>query len=217
MNTNKLEIPRKYPGNEKLSNAYQLGFNRGSGFAACNVPTLGETVLTEGMGQVTVDAENIREVHLDSCWAAESNNRQYSPFEFIASEFNGADDEDGEHCAYFGRFTLTMTLTQANNCSHQGQCDEDVSYWATRIERPEDCTVEALAKELAEYGAWNDEELADDEANWKRIIWSAAGNILEEHASTDSLWEAFDAGTSDAIHADLEGYSDADYGIESSN
>lgn len=32
-------------------------------------------------------------------------------------------------------------------------------------------------------------------------------------ATSEELWEAFDAGTEDAISADLETYTDADYGI----
>ncbi len=38
---------------------------------------------------------------------------------------------------------------------------------------------DALRAELREYGAWDDEQLADDAANWDRIVWIAAGDILE--------------------------------------
>lgn len=34
--------------------------------------------------------------------------------------------------------------------------------------------------ELADFGAWDAEELADDDANWRRLVWSAAWNIAEE-------------------------------------
>lgn len=81
--------------------------------------------------------------------------------------------------ASFNRFEIKMPFGAAKDCSHQGQCDEDVRHWAGKIERPSDCTVENLAAELKEYGAWDAEELADDEANWSRIVWLAAGNITE--------------------------------------
>ena len=68
------------------------------------------------------------------------------------------------------------------DCSHSGRCDEEVEHWSNTIQRPESCTVRALQEELKEYGAWNQEELADDAANWRRIVWLAAGNIKEEMA-----------------------------------
>lgn len=81
---------------EELADAYRRGWNHGHGIACHNVPTLGEKLWTEGLGRVTVDADNIREVHADNCYAAESNSRSYSPFEFTAHEFNeyGEGDDD---------------------------------------------------------------------------------------------------------------------------
>src|SRR5690348_15078257 len=87
-------IPSDYADNEALESAYRDGWNHGHGLACHNVPKLGETIWTESMGRVTVNAENIREVHADQCYAAESNSRQYSPFEFTAAEFNEAGDGD---------------------------------------------------------------------------------------------------------------------------
>ena len=80
----------------------------------------------------------------------------------------------------FNRFELELTAEQAGDCSHQGRCDDDVDYWAPRISRPKECTPENLRDELQGYGAWSDDELADDTENWKRIIWIAAGNIQDE-------------------------------------
>jgi hypothetical protein len=82
--------------------------------------------------------------------------------------------------AYFDRFALELPADAVAACSHQGDCGPDVEAWAPDIIRPADCTPEALAKELREYGAWDDEQLADDQANWERIVWIAAGNIQEE-------------------------------------
>ncbi len=89
-------IPAEYASDDKLKDAYQRGWNHGHGFACQNVPTIGKTYWTEGEGRVKCDAENIRDVHASLCYAAESNSRQFSPFEFTAYEFNSAEtDEDG--------------------------------------------------------------------------------------------------------------------------
>jgi len=38
-----------------------------------------------------------------------------------------------------------------------------------------------IAAELKDYGAWDETELADYDANIQRILWIAAGNIREEN------------------------------------
>ena len=87
--------------------------------------------------------------------------------------------------AQFERFSITLPREAIDDCHHQGDCGPDVEAWATDIDRPDDCTPEALAAELREYGAWDDAELADDSANWERIIWIAAGNLKEEPCEHD--------------------------------
>lgn len=98
-------IPEQFQNAKALEDVYRRGWNRGHGFACHNVPKLGQKLWSDSLGRVTVDAENIREVHSDLCFAAESNSRSYSPFEFTAHEFNSAgepwedysieDQEDG--------------------------------------------------------------------------------------------------------------------------
>lgn len=85
---------------EAEQDAYLRGYDHGHGIACHNVPTLGETLLTDGLGRVTVDAENIRDVHQSECYSAESNSRCYSPFEFTASEFNKDEDPDSLWAAF---------------------------------------------------------------------------------------------------------------------
>jgi hypothetical protein len=116
-----MNIPSQYSA-DKLKDAYMRGWYKGHEVACHNVPTLGEKIYSASMGRVTIDADNIRDVHADLTYEAESGSRCYSPFEFIAHEFNS--DEDSE-----------------------------------------------------------------------------------------SLWDAFEAGVSDAISADLAEYTDDDYGI----
>lgn len=84
--------------------------------------------------------------------------------------------------AVFNRFEIAMTLEDAESCSHSGRCDDDVAALLEdqAIASQLDAIVpDDIRYELAEYGAWDDYELADDEANRMRIVWIAAGDIVE--------------------------------------
>lgn len=90
----------------------------------------------------------------------------------------------GDKMWTFERFTLSMPA-RCGGIAHYGDCTSDVTEWASRISRPVDATPEALRAELREYGAWNDDQLADDTTNWERIVWIAAGNIRDDDATDD--------------------------------
>jgi hypothetical protein len=78
---------------------------------------------------------------------------------------------------------LELTAEDARQGSHQGACDNDiadlrtVSYIAEQLAALDPDKVRA---ELDEYGAWNETELADHDANLSRALWIAACNIREE-------------------------------------
>lgn len=95
-----VKIPKEYARGKNLRRAYCMGWNHGHGIACHNVPTLGANLWCESLGRVTVTAENIREVHESACFEAEQNSRQYSPFEFTASEFNNARNSEALWEAY---------------------------------------------------------------------------------------------------------------------
>jgi len=89
--------------------------------------------------------------------------------------------------ASFNRFEMRIPGEAVNDCAQSGSNDEAVSYWAPIIKKQ--CekdgfhnapTPENVRAELKEYGAWDDEELSDDDANWERLVWSACWNIREE-------------------------------------
>ena len=78
--------------------------------------------------------------------------------------------------------SLRLTLDEAESCSHPGNCQADVidliltdgisaqvSTW----------DPETLRAELAEYGAWDEEELADYEENIRRMVWLACCDVAE--------------------------------------
>jgi hypothetical protein len=83
-----------------------------------------------------------------------------------------------------GRIELNITKADAASASHSGPCDISVAW--LRRNRPElirqlDKLDPALvAAELREYGAWDDAELADHEANLNRLVWIACNDITEE-------------------------------------
>ena len=85
-----------------------------------------------------------------------------------------------------GTIEIEMTLAQAQSATHPGPCDSDVLALSNhrKIRRQlERIDSEALRKELREYGAWDDQELANHEQNLQRILWIAAGDIVENHWS----------------------------------
>lgn len=85
--------------------------------------------------------------------------------------------------ASFDHFELEMTLEQAHSASHQGKCDDDVLALPKVPEiykQLRELDPEKLVIELRGYGAWSGLELFEHEANLLRILWIAAGNIVDE-------------------------------------
>ena len=89
--------------------------------------------------------------------------------------------------ASFNRFELRLPGQCVLDCSHSGQCDDDVQSWVSRVRAQIDAdnftnkpTADKIRAELKEYGAWDEAELADDALNFTRLVWIAAGNISDE-------------------------------------
>ena len=85
------------------------------------------------------------------------------------------------------RFTFPMPAEVIEAVSGSGQKDDDVDWAVTRFERPAHVTPELLSAELEGYGAWGEEERADDEQNWKRLVWLAGNQIME--TPFDAVWD----------------------------
>ncbi len=84
--------------------------------------------------------------------------------------------------ATFNSFEIEMAYEQAMSASHSGDCDNDVQDLLKDplIRKQLDAiSDESLKGELSEYGAWDDEELLNRASNESRIIWIAAGNIVD--------------------------------------
>ena len=56
------------------------------------MPELGAKLFFDSEGRITVTEDNQWEVAQSLAYGGESNDRQFSPFEFTASEFNKARD-----------------------------------------------------------------------------------------------------------------------------
>lgn len=82
--------------------------------------------------------------------------------------------------ASFNHFEMLMQGSAVMDMSIPGDASMMVERHRRKVTRTKEMTPSALRKELSEYGAWNEEELRDDAANWDRIIWLAAGNINDE-------------------------------------
>lgn len=85
--------------------------------------------------------------------------------------------------ARFIRFELKITKAQALQGSHPGPCDDDIAELLTlpAIKRQLDkINPLDIRLELKEYGAWDENQLSNDEDNKARILWIACGDIREE-------------------------------------
>ena len=82
----------------------------------------------------------------------------------------------------FERFELELSLDQARQGSLDGQCDSDIAELRATPQSRLNSTRQPtkVADELREYGAWEDDELTDHEANLNRILWLACGQIVDE-------------------------------------
>lgn len=77
---------------------------------------------------------------------------------------------------------LKLTTGDAKSCSHSGPCDNDVEIVMNKPYIKKQLAAlkpETLAKELKEYGAWDETELSNHNDNLKRWVWISAGDIVE--------------------------------------
>lgn len=81
-----------------------------------------------------------------------------------------------------GRIELKLSLEDAHQGYHQGQCDADI------LALSEDDSIASqlsaldpalVAKELSEYGAWDEVELSDHQQNLQRLLWIASGDLVD--------------------------------------
>lgn len=76
-----------------------------------------------------------------------------------------------------------------DDCSAQGSVDDAVEYWVGKLNFS--VNPERARRCLKGYGAWDAEELADNDANVRRILWLACGNFKEWQTAPDSGSDIF--------------------------
>lgn len=88
-----------------------------------------------------------------------------------------------------GRIELEFeSLEQAQSCTHPGPCDEDVRalsqvpFIRAQLDKAD---PQHLREDLNGYGAWDEEELADHEQNLQRMLWLAAGSVVDESSTSE--------------------------------
>lgn len=85
------------------------------------------------------------------------------------------------NCTNYGN-DIKLTRKDAELCSQSGDCGPYVDEVLTKPyvkKQLSGLKPAQLAKELAEYGAWDTEELQDHNENIRRWIWISAANITE--------------------------------------
>ena len=85
----------------------------------------------------------------------------------------------------YGFIGLNITKAQAHMGHHQGQYDQDITDLrrVPSIKKQLDrLDPDRVREVLRDYGAWNDDELSDHDANLDRLLWIACGDIVEGNA-----------------------------------
>ena len=79
-------------------------------------------------------------------------------------------------------FDLYFTRQDVDSVPSSGRCDDAVKIIAKKpyiVRQFANIDNSKLSNELSGYGAWDDIELQDKQANIERIIWIACGDIKE--------------------------------------
>lgn len=88
---------------------------------------------------------------------------------------------DNKICyGYFNNKEIELPYECVLDCSHQGQCYDDVKYWQSKLNLELD--RQFMIDGLLEYGAWNKEELneLDDSELEYKVIWLISHDIKKE-------------------------------------
>ena len=84
-------------------------------------------------------------------------------------------------CDTYGGFNLEFTQDQVSACSHQGECYDDCAVVANEInDQLKNHENHRKIDLLLECGAWEKDELQDENENDIKIVWIACNDIKED-------------------------------------
>lgn len=84
-----------------------------------------------------------------------------------------------------GCIGVRLTRECIADCTAPGSVDALVSEWVKRLHKKlEKLDQKFIRRVLKPYGAWDAEDLADDEANYARLLWVAAGACKDQKCCT---------------------------------
>lgn len=90
---------------------------------------------------------------------------------------------------------IELTIDQAENGSHQGSCDDDIAELLKEpaiAEQLDEIGADKLRLAMKEAGAWDADELANDDDNRARALWQACCNAKEDMRDGEALSEIGD-------------------------
>ena len=82
-----------------------------------------------------------------------------------------------------GRISLSIEREDAVTCAHPGPNDGDIEDLLQKPyiqEQVAGWSPEDLRATLKDFGAWDEQELQDHEANVRRMLWSACWDIIDD-------------------------------------
>lgn len=156
---NEPNIPEDWNDSEESRSAYCAGWEHGSGFTCHNVPAYGVEHWTESDGRITADTyDEIQCLHATLCYEAESNSRQFSPFEHLAHELNTYPDDVSEHL--WNAFDAGATDRIWSEVQEYGPADYALRYSRVRFDiDPQE--AQAIYTEARALLAYPDPRVAD--------------------------------------------------------
>lgn len=93
-----------------------------------------------------------------------------------------SDGEGGGNWSQYGEYTKPLPGDCIKDCASPGQRDSEVAMWVEELDFANGMPIEKAKNYIAEYGAWDREELDEksDEEIAQIVLWIFAGNVHEE-------------------------------------
>ena len=100
----------------------------------------------------------------------------------IGKPVQESDGEAGDNWSQYGEYTKSLPADCIKDCSSPGQRDSHVATWVEELDFANGMPIEKAKNYIAEYGAWDREELdqKSDEEIAQIVLWLFCGDIHDE-------------------------------------